>query len=209
MLLEANNVERNTKHQAYNGYGNTDEVISDRAFNSEDAFFDEVIQSHLSDVFGDARITSWGFPGSQSSFATNFESTQFTWMDISSVVSTWSGSSPRIDSFSMDNNGHAVSGFDGINLIPSESEFLDGVRNGYAFVKENNFRAEENLVDDRAYEDRPDRSDDSSAYTVAQPRLNIDSQNQHSESAHHEVASFRSENFWIGHEVILSQLGGK
>jgi hypothetical protein len=38
--------------------------------------------------------------------------------------------------------------------------------------------------------------------------LNIDTQNQQSESAHHQVTSFRSENFRIGHEVILSQLGG-
>jgi hypothetical protein len=130
-------------------------------------------------------------------------------MNASGMVATrgWSGPCENFATV-VGNNRHAVSSFDFINVIPSDRVFIDGVRNGYAFVEDRDFGPVNNEVNNATKAGRPGKSNETAFRRTAEPILNIQSgyQGQHDASA--DGAGFGAEDFGIAHTAIFAQVGG-
>jgi hypothetical protein len=136
-------------------------------------------------------------------------------MDAASVVPAWSWGSPSENFLSIfGNDGHAISGFDFIDTIPSDSEFLEGVRNGYALIEDRNFGFVDNQIDNSAEKSGPHESDNVTSQRTGKPGLNIQGEDQHKNYAGTNGAGFGSENLGVAdatynfHDYMVSYESG-
>jgi hypothetical protein len=214
-LLETKQMQSYSYDEAHCGYGNANEVELSFRGNGFDGASFELFHSRQNQMFGNTRISSRGFTWSDNSGSTNIHTADFAGMDTSGVIATGSWSGPRIDFTTIvSDDGHAVPSFDINDISPADRVFLDGVRNGYAFIEDCNFGTIDHQVDDTAKTRRPDDRNDTAPHVAAQPSLNIQSEYQHKNKTGTESARFGSEDFgvahphFIDHEVIVAYYGG-
>ena len=217
-MLEMKLTQSHSYDEAHYGYGNANVVEFNSGLSRYEVATFELFQSRQNQMFGDARIGARRFTWSDDSNGTNIHSTNFAGMNTARVVSTGSWSSPSEDFFTVTSDyGHAVASFDVINLAPADRVFLDGVRNGYAFIEDRDFGAVDNQINDTAKAGRPDSRNDAASGSAAEPRLNIQSQNQKQNETGTESARFGSEDFGIAHtqftdpahhDVMVAYYGG-
>ena len=195
--------------EAHSGYGDSSPLKSSAVLYRFDAAVPELFQASQYQVFGNAGVSARGFTWPNDSLGANVHSADFTRMDTARVVPAWSWGSPSENFFSIiGNDGHAVSGFDFIDTIPSDSEFLDGVRNGYALVENDNFWPINNKVDNTAETARPDSSHDAAMKIATEPCLDIQTEYQYQNNSGTDGARFGSENLGIAHAVMVSYESG-
>jgi len=214
-LLETKQVQSYSYDEAHSGYGDANVVEFDSGLRRFDVTAFELFQSRQNQMFSNTGVSSRRFTWSDDSYSTDFHATYFAGMDASSVVATGSWSSPSEDFFAgASNDGHAVPGFDFIDITPADHIFLHGVRNGYAFIENRDFGAIDNQVDDAAKAGRPDSRNNATSQTAAHPRLNIEAKNQHKNEASTISTRLSSEDFgiahahFIDHEVMVAYQGG-
>jgi hypothetical protein len=214
-LLEMQQMQNYSYDEAHSGYGDANVVEFDYGLRRFNVTAFELIQSGQNQMFSDTRVSAGRFTWSDDSLRSNVHSANFAGMDASGVVATGSWSSPSEDFFAgVSNNGHAVPGFDFIDITPADYIFLDGVRNGYAFIENRDFGAIDNQVDDTAKAGRPDSRNNATSQTAAHPRLNIEAKNQHKNEASTISTRLSSEDFgiahahFIDHEVMVAYQGG-
>jgi len=198
--------------EAHAGYGDSNTMEANVIRGGYDFAALELIQSRQDQMLSNSGIGARGFTWSNDSFGTYIHASQFAGMNTARVVTTGSWSSPREDFASIfSNDGHAVFGFNTFNIVPTDREFLDGVRNGYAFIEDRQLGSVDHKIDDASYAGRPNSGHNAAAHWCAEPGLNIQSKNQDQGNSGTNGARFGSENFGIahaGHDGILSQESG-
>ena len=182
---------------------------SDSFFDGYDAALTELFQTSQNQMFSNAGIGTRGFTWTDDSFSSNVHSAQFAGMNTAGVITTRGWSSPSEDFFSvMRHDRHAVSGLYFIDAIPTDGVFLDGVRNGYALVENDNFWPINNKVDNTAETARPDSSHDAAMKIATEPCLDIQTEYQYQNNSGTDGARFGSENLGIAHAVMVSYESG-
>jgi hypothetical protein len=214
-LLETKQVQSYSYDETHCGYGNASEAeMGFRSSGYEIAAF-ELFQSRQNQMFGDTGISSRRFTWPDDSYSTDAHATYFAGMDASGMVATGSWRGPSVDFTSfVRNDGHAVPGFDFIDITPADRVFLDGVRNGYAFIEDRDFGAIDNQVYDAAKTSRPNTRNNAAAQTAASPRLSVEAKNQNENKTSTVSTRLSSEDFGIthsrfaDHEVMVAYYGG-
>jgi hypothetical protein len=211
--LELEQMQRYSYSESSQSYGDSSETVANFGYSTDYLALAEGVQSQIGEMFSYPGIASRGFSWADDSFSAHGHSANFAGMDSASVVSTGSWSSPSKDFAAIVQlNRHAVSGFDVFDFAPANSEFLDGVRNGYALVEEENCGFVNHKVDNATYAGGPNGGDYTAAPAAGEPRLNIQTENQNQNYGRTYGAAFGSEEFGIGnrtgHEVMVSQESG-
>ena len=201
--------------EAHSGYGDSRPLKSSAVLYRFDAAVPELFQASQYQVFSNAGVSARGFTWPNDSLGANVHSADFTRMDTARVVPAWSWGSPSENFFSIiGNDGHAVSGFDFIDTIPSDSEFLDGVRNGYALIEDRNFGFVDNQINNSAEKSGPHEGDNVTSQGTGKPGLNIQGQNQQKNYAGTNGAGFGSDNLGVAdathnyHDYMVSYESG-
>lgn len=108
--------------------------------------FEEIIHASAGEMCCDSAMTSWGISWTQRLSTRNTDSSQFTLMDSSGVVSTRSGSCDCINNLVINLDGHAVTSFDGFDLVPANRDFTQHIGDGDSLIKEDNLWSKEKNV---------------------------------------------------------------
>ncbi len=206
-MLKMNEMQSYSYDEAHAGYGDAGQVNTGALLTRQDVAQFKFFEARENQMFGDAGVGAGRLSWSDYSLGSNIHSANFTWVDASSMVPTGSWGSPSENFFTaISNDGHAISSFDLIDVIPTNGVFLDGVRNGYALIEDRNFWSINNQINDATEECGPSERDDIASERSSNPRLNIQSeyQNQHNASA--KSAGFSSEYFGIAHIDCPAQI---
>ncbi len=206
-MLKVNQVKDYSYDEAHCGYGDSRKSINDATFNSYDPASTKLFQAHIYQVLRNSGVGARRFSGAHD--LTQLHSANLAGMNPSGVVTAGGWSSPSKDFTTIKSeDGHAVLGFDFIDLIPADVEFLDGVRNGYALIEDENLWFINDEINDAAEENRPNQSDYAASERAVKPSLNIQSTNQNQDYASAYSAGFGSKDFRVSHVGILPHRGG-
>ena len=204
MQLEMNQVKRYSYDEAHCGYGDSKKMEFGGVLNRHDIAVTEFFQSSEHEMLGNTRVGSRRFTWSDNFFEPH--SADFARVDAPRMVATGSWGSPSKDLSPISgDNGHAVSSFNIFDQIPSDRVFLDGVRNGYAFIENRNFGFVNNQVNDATKKSGPYKGHNAAGKIATEPILNIHPGNQYQNNGGADGAGFGPENFGVTHTSILSQ----
>lgn len=205
-MLKVDQMKKYSYDETHCGYGDTRNSVSDASFYGLDASSAILLQASCDQMLCNAGVGVRRFSGADD--FTQFHSSNFAGMNTSGVVATGSWGSPSKDFATvMQEDRQAVFGFDFIDLIPSDGEFLDWVRNGYALIEDENLWLINDEINDAAEENRPIESNEAAGERATQPILNIQTTNQNQNNPSRNGAGFGSKKFGVSHMRILSHSG--
>ena len=167
----------------------------------------ESFQSNPRELNRYARISTWGFAGTDISNAIKFEAAQFARMNRSSVVSTGSLRRPSINSLGANFDIHRIHGMNFINEMPTNCDFLMGISDFYTLVKKSNFRDQKNQARKLSDQDRPSYRSDFIMYRGARTEK---TRSGHAEAERinadcHENITSRSIHLRVAHLAMFSR----
>ena len=210
--LEMKEMQSYSYDEAHDGYGDSRWLNSRNVLSGYDFAALEILQTRQDQMFRDSGISTRGFTWSDDVFRTNVHAANFAGMDAASMVATGSWSSPSKDFLTIASNDRsAVTSLNILDVAPTDGVFLDGVRNGYAFVENNNFGFINDEVNHAAKADRPNGSNEAASKAGAHPSLDIESDYQNQNYSSTESARLGSEDFGATHalhDVIVAHEGG-
>lgn len=108
--------------------------------------FEEIVHSTSSQMGSSAALTSGRISRTQRLSTWNTDSSQFALVNSSGVVATRSRGCDCIDDRVINLDGHAVASFDCFNLMPTNSDLTQHIRNRDTFIVENDFRLQEQNI---------------------------------------------------------------
>ena len=203
-MLRIQEIEQRTNDEARNGYGDPQQSVFNCAWDGFDFVNLEFFPSSDDQMFGHSGVGSRGI--SWADDLPQVHSADFARVDAPRMVATGSWGSPSKDLSPISgDNGHAVSSFNIFDQIPSDRVFLDGVRNGYAFIENRNFGFVNNQVNDATKKSGPYKGHNAAGKIATEPILNIHPGNQYQNNGGADGAGFGPENFGVTHTSILSQ----
>lgn len=201
-MLEINVVQGYSYDEAHDGYGDSSKMESNVIRNRFDVAILELFQAHENQMLSNTGISTRGFTWSDEVSGTNVHSTNFAGMNTASMVTTGRWSSPREDfSALLSDDGHGVSSFDVFDAFPSDDVFLDGVRNGYAFIENQNLGSVNYEIYDAADKGRPNSRNDTTSRGGAKPSLDIQSEYQKESYSSPKSTRLGSESFGITNAI--------
>ncbi len=211
-FLKAECVEDQRNGQRGDGKSRASAIEIDAALAAGDLALLELLAAQLSDVASLAAITSRGITRSDLTVKSDIHSLDFSGMNASGVITAGSWSSPRVDNLPADLNTHRVTGFDCIDILPTDSDFLERIGDANTFVKDFYLWMYEEQVSARENESSPRERNQVGFDTSRHEGFNHecdhnDARHRHGEpdgswSIEHEIAHLGS------HIGIFSQLSG-
>lgn len=189
-----------TNHKAEHNCVQQNEVCADFALAT--SFANEFVTPQLSDVSTSTRIASRRITKTSRSISTG---KQISFVQSSTVTTTWSGSRPGIEGLPVDNDGHAVLGFDFFDKIPTSSDLFGWINNLDALIKNQNIGLQKEQVRSN-YSSTADGccGNDVSAIHNSLNYEACEENNQHPAT---KDCATGSELFHVGHFASFSQMG--
>ena len=206
--LELQGVESQSDHQATNQNGGADVIDFERAFATLDSRSFELFEAQFSDVTCLSTLTARGFASADLAFESDIHSFDISGVNTAGVIPAGSWSSPRIDNFATDLNAHGVFSIDGFNSLPTNGDFLQGIGDGYSFIKDLNFGMNEEQVCAAHDESAPRDHNEISLNSLRSDSLNHERENNHRNYSRVEPHSSWAESNEIIHTHIFSQQSG-
>ena len=191
-------------------YGAKDEsgaangIDSNLSFHFAGGFGVKGFESKSAELSGLAAAGSWRFTGANLNLIAELVALQFAGMDGSSVVATGSDCSPRAYSLARSNNGQRVSNVDVDDLVPTNCNRGEWVREDHALIEDFNLWSNENQVRRHAASDRPKASGDGWQGFFGQPQGSGKQQAEGEYQSCQNVATTRSKNLSITHVSIIA-----
>ncbi len=165
---------------------------------------DELFATQSSDVGTRSRITSRRVTNSNRVITA--AGSEVTLVHTLRVTTTRSWSSPRINSFSVNQDGHAVLGLDLVNAIPTSSDLFGWINNLDAFIKDNNVGLEETQVRTENGQSANNARNNQFADATIESALRDESSKESNQHPTHNQSAGGTELFGIIHAHSLSQL---
>jgi len=135
-----------------------------------------------------------------------FESTNIRTVNVSGVISAGSGSSPGIDQLFSHFYGHAVSGVNLFNTMPTDSDLNKWISDCYSFVENADFGANEEQVGTPRNENSPSNSTENVVETSSENEFNTEPAGKKEHGAGQQVTTPWPENFNVAHSAILDDV---
>jgi len=165
---------------------------------------DEIFAAQSSNVGTRSRITSRRVTNSNRVITA--AGSEVTLVHTLRVTTTRSWSSPRINSFSVNQNRHAVLGLDLVNAIPTSSDLFGWINNLDAFIKDNNIGLEETHVGTENSQSADNARNEQFADATVESALRDKSNKESDQHPTHNQSTGGTELFGIIHAHSLSQL---
>jgi len=199
-MIKLENKANRTDYDASAKYVQQDVVTTGTEFAAAAA--DELLATQFSDVSTSTRITSRRITKTSRSISSG---KQISFVQSSSVTATWSGSSPRIESLAINNDGHAVLGFDFFYKIPAGSDLFGWVNNLDALIKNQNV----GLQKEQVRSNYSSATDSLCGYQVSAVHncLNNEAGEKNDQYPTTSDSTTGSEFFNVGHLASFSQMG--
>jgi len=207
-LLELQGIENQSHNQAANHEGSASIIDFDLAFTTLDSRSFELFEAQFSDVTCLSTVASRGFTSANFAIESDIHSSYLSGMNSAGVVSAGGWSSPGVDNFASDLNAHGVPSFDGFNSLPTNGDFLQGIGDGYSFIKDLNFGMNEEQVCAAHDESAPRDHNEISLNSLRSDSLNYERENNHRNYSRVEPHSSWAESNEIIHTHIFSQQSG-
>ncbi len=152
-----------------------------------------------------SRVSTRGFSGSHVVEIGDFQSTNFTGVDSSAVISAWGLSRPSVDLLSTYLDIHRVASANIFDFTPTDSNLFQGIGNCDSFIKEGDLGANKTQVESESYERAPrDRGCDSFG-SFGEEALANKSSAENIDSTSKEVTTSRTVHLRITHTSSLSR----
>ncbi len=152
-----------------------------------------------------SRVSTRGFSGSHVVEIGDFQSTNFTGMDSSAVISAWGLSRPSVDLLSTYLDIHRVASANIFDFTPTDSNLFQGIGNCDSFIKEGDLGANETQVKSVGDEQAPrDRGCDP-LRSFSEKTLANESGAENVDATGKEVTTSRSVHLRITHTSSLSR----
>jgi hypothetical protein len=161
-------------------------------------------ETQSAELSGLAAAGSWGFTGANLDLVAELVPLELAGMDGSGVVSTGSDGSPRADSFAWGNNGQCVSNVDVDDLVPTNGNRGEWVRDNHALIEDFDLWSDENQVRRDAAGDCPKAARDGWQGFFGQPQGHGKQQAEGKYQSGQYVATARSKNLSITHVSIIA-----
>ena len=157
--LETKCVEDQRNREAANKQTGADVIGSDRALTSLERSLFEVLEAQFGDVADLTAITAGGFTRSDLAIESDIHSLNLRTMEVSSMVSTWSWSSPGMNNFAANGDTHRVSGIDRLNTLPANGNALQGIGNSNSLIEDRDLGMDKEQVVTCQHEGAPSNRD--------------------------------------------------
>ena len=165
----------------------------------------EVLPSATGQVRRHTRITSRRFTKSNALGVSQIHSPNVAGMNFSAVITTRSWSGPGVDNLICDLNAHGVSGFDSLNIAPSNGVTPNWIDDIDSLVTNFNAWAMQNQVE--TVSNQATNTSDQERITEGATEDGL--HHHHQNTAVHNGSSndtgFAAKNFRVGHDSILAQ----
>ena len=208
MNLEIKGIESQSYNEAANQNCGAAVIDFERAFATLDSRSLELFEAQFSDVTSLSTVAARRFASADLTLESDIHTFDVGGMHRTGVVPTRSWSSPRVDDFATDLNAHGVSSFNGLDSLPTNCDFLQGIGDCYSFVEDFNFGANEEQIGTAQYKSSPRNSDEVSFDATTRNSLNYERENNQSGYSRIEPNSSWAEGNEIIHTRIFSQQSG-
>ena len=208
MTLEIKGVESQSYNEASNQNGGANVIDFERAFATLDSRSLELFEAQFSDVTSLSALAARRFASADLTLESDIHTFDVGGVHRTGVVPTRSWSGPRVDDFASDLNAHGVSSFNGLNSLPTNCDFLQGIGDSYSFVEDLNFGANEEQIGTAQDKSSPRNSDEVSFDAPARNGLNYKRENDYGSYSRREPNSSWAEGNEIIHAYIFSQQSG-
>ncbi len=166
----------------------------------------ELIKSGSSDCGGSSRASARTLSGSDNSTISNSHPLNLVGMHGSTVVATRGLSREGMNLFSGTamNDIHGVTGINLLDLMPANRKALQGIDNHQAFIKEDDLRMHKNQIENCTENQTPRNSADGVNEPIIHDVNGDQGASRKKSREGQEDSTFGSEDFNVGHHVILS-----
>lgn len=195
---ERANSEATAQNHATNGVVTKSAVDTSRVVS-----FSKVIKTDAGHIRSSTRMSTRRFTRTNQGVVTKFESTNIRTVNVSGVISAGSGSGPGIDQLFSHFNGHAVSGVNLFNTMPTDSDLNKWISDCYSFVENADFGANEEQVRTPRNENSPSNSTENVMETCSDDKFETEPSRKEEDSASKQVTTPWPEDFNIAHGGIL------
>jgi hypothetical protein len=161
-------------------------------------------EAQSAELSGLAAAGPWRFTRTNLNLVAELVSLQLAGMDSSSVVATGSNCSPRADSFAWRHDGQGVSNVDVDDLVPTNGNRGERVREDHALIEDFNLWSNENQVRSDAAGNRPKAARDGWQGFFGQPQGYGKKKAEGKYQSGQYVATARSKNLSITHVSIIA-----
>ena len=152
-----------------------------------------------------SRVSTRRFTGSHVVEIGDFQSTDFTGMDSSAVISAWGLSRPSVDLLATYLDIHRVSSANVLDITPADSDLFQGVGNCDSFIKEGHLGANKTQVKSVSDQQAPRDCGCNSFGLFGVETLAGDSSAENVDSSGKEVTTSRTVHLRITHTSSLSR----
>jgi hypothetical protein len=203
--LKVNSVQEQAGAKAQHQDDDSGSVESNCAFVSwRGSSASKVCQPQLSQVSRDSRVSAGGFTRADRTVGADFQPSYLAAVYGASVVSTRSGSRPRVNVSLTDHYGHAVPSFNIFHGLPSNSDFYKRVGDSNSFIKESDLRTDKNKVSQARYGRSPSDTGQRAVQILFKDELDNQSSAHKKNDARKNITAPRPKDFRVMHSAILS-----
>ncbi len=195
------NSEATAQNHATNGVVTKSAVDTSRVVS-----FSKVIKTDAGHIRSSTRMSTRRFTRTNQGVVTKFESTNIRTVNVSGVISAGSGSGPGIDQLFSNFNGHAVSGVNLFNTMPTDSDLNKWISDCYSFVENADFGANEEQIGTPRNENSPSNSTENVVETCSENEFNTEPAGKEEHGAGQQVTTPWPENFNVAHSAILDDV---
>ena len=202
-----NKQQERTDSKATPQEGSTNNVVLQNTLDTSRVMsFSKVIKTSSGQIRSSTRMSTRRFTRTNQGVVTKFESTNIRTVNVSGVISAGSGSGPGIDQLFSNFNGHAVSGVNLFNTMPTDSDLNKWISDCYSFVENADFGANEEQVGTPRNENSPSNSTENVVETCSENEFNTEPAGKEEHGAGQQVTTPWPENFNVAHSAILDDV---
>ena len=152
-----------------------------------------------------ARVAARRFTSAHTVGIGNLQSSDFSSVNSSAVISAWGLSSPRVDFFATNADIHREFNADLLNLIPTDRSFAKRVSDCDAFIEDSNFGADKAEMKEIADQQRPTKSCVKTIESLEKETLRGNTGTEEINESSEEVTTSSSVDLRISHANSLSR----
>ena len=198
--------ERANSEATAQNHATNDVVTKSAVDTSRVVSYSKVIKTDAGHIRSSTRMSTRRFTRTNQGVVTKFESTNIRTVNVSGVISAGSGSSPGIDQLFSNFYGHAVSGVNFFNTMPTDSDLNKWISDCYSFVENADFGANEEQVGTPRNENSPSNSTENVVETCSENEFNTEPAGKEEHGAGQQVTTPWPENFNVAHSAILDDV---
>lgn len=202
-----NKQQERTDSKATPQEGSTNNVVLQNTLDTSRVMsFSKVIKTSSGQIRSSTRMSTRRFTRTNQSIVIKFESTNIRTVNVSGVIPAGSGSGPGINQLFSNFNGHAVSGVDFFNTMPTHSDLNKWISDGNSLIEYSDFGANKEQVRTPRNENSPRNSSKSVVETCSDEKFYTEPSSKKEDGAGQQVTTPWPENFNVAHSAILVEV---